>query len=417
MRLLHVSDWHLGRTTYNQSRASDHERVLGEIVELARQAHPDLVVHTGDVFDGVRPADADLHRGIDALRELAAVAPVVVVCGNHDSPALFRLFGKLLGPASRITFVDQARPPEQGGILTFPGSGGEEVRLAPLPFVHANRLVDAFEDEPDKWMAVYTDRVHRIEDALGRGLAVGYRPDRHVLLFAAHLHVGGARFSGSERPIHVSDAYASRLERLPPVSYAAFGHIHLPQALPGATVTGRYAGSPIPLDFGEEGEQKVAVVVDAEPGRPAIVEVVPLSGGRPLRRLSGTLDELARVAAQVGEELCLVTVRTEQPDPHLLERVRDLLPRAVLLDVAEDCAALRLEPLDPSAVADDSEPLVEELFRDYLALAGTAGAAADAVLRRFRDLVAAVEAEQPPGFPEEALFSLPGQGPPSGSPS
>src|SRR5919109_4874329 len=115
MRLLHVSGWHIGRQTYRCSRVPDHEAALGEIVELAREARPHLVLHTGDVFDGFRPGYAEMAFAIEALEELAALAPVVVVAGNHDSPALFRLFRRLQGGATRIPFVDQARPPEDGG--------------------------------------------------------------------------------------------------------------------------------------------------------------------------------------------------------------------------------------------------------------------------------------------------------------
>src|SRR5438874_7469775 len=119
MRLLHVSDWHLGRQTYGVSRAADHDKVIGEIIELARTSRPHLIVHSGDLFDGLRPAYTELDRGVSALQELAAIAPVVAVAGNHDSPALFRLFDRLLGPDAPIRFVDRARRPEAGGVLGF----------------------------------------------------------------------------------------------------------------------------------------------------------------------------------------------------------------------------------------------------------------------------------------------------------
>ena len=395
MRLLHISDWHLGRLTYRCPRTLDHESVLDEILEVARDVRPHVICHTGDVFDGLRPAYPEMTRAIDALEELAAIAPVVVVAGNHDSPALFRLFNSLQGSEVRIHFVDQARPPVDGGILEFPGAENEVVRLAPLPFVHANRMVDRFEDS-STWMAGYADRIHRIEDALNRGLTETYDPTRDILIFAAHLYVTGARFSGSERPLHVSDTYACRLERLPQVSYAAFGHIHRPQRLPGTAATGRYAGSAICLDFGEEGEQKEVVVVEAEPGRPATVTPYPLKGGRPLRTLTGTLEEIEKLAPDVGCALCRVTVRTETPTSHLAELLRDLCPEAVLLEVNEDCAATRLEVVEARDVDAEVEPSFEEHFRSYLAERGTKGASADRVLKTFETLLHAVEEQEEP---------------------
>jgi DNA repair protein SbcD/Mre11 len=398
MRLLHVSDWHVGRQTYRCSRAPDHEAVLEEIVELAREVRPHLVLHTGDVFDGLRPGYAEMTFAVLALEELAALAPVVVLAGNHDSPALFRLFDRLQGPDPRIRFVDRVRPPREGGVLDLPGAEGEVIRTAFLPFVHANRMVDRFEDATT-WTATYSERIQRIEEALERGLALGYEASRHVLLFAAHLYVSGARYSGSERPLHVSEAYATRLERLPNVSYAAFGHIHLPQPLPRRGVTGRYAGSPIPLDFGEEREQKEVVVVAAEPGRPAVVTPVALSGGRALRTIVGTLDEIRAAAPTVRDALCRVTVCTEEPVPDVARLVGELLPGATLVEVSEDCSATRLEVVEPKAVEADAEPGFTELFRAYLAERGTRGAKANRVLKTFETLIQAVEAEETARLP------------------
>ena len=186
MKLLHTSDWHLGRMTYNKPRAEDHDDVISEILGVARGQKPDLILHTGDLFDVLRPAYADIERGLNALRELATLAPVVVVCGNHDSPALFRIFAGLLGKASRITFVDVPRHPSDGGILEYASADGERIRLAPLPFIHPNRVVDAFET-PDRWNAHYADRVQNIESMLADGLKAGYDASRDILLFAAHL--------------------------------------------------------------------------------------------------------------------------------------------------------------------------------------------------------------------------------------
>jgi DNA repair protein SbcD/Mre11 len=398
MRLLHVSDWHIGRQTYRCSRVPDHEAALEEIVELARDTRPHLVLHTGDVFDGFRPGYAEMAFAVEALEELAALAPVVVIAGNHDSPALFRLFDRLQGSDPRIRFVDRVRPRHDGGVLDLSGADDEVVRIAFLPFVHANRMVDRFEDATT-WTATYSERIQRIEEELERGLAAGYDASRHVLLFAAHLYVSGARFSGSERPLHVSDAYATRLRRLPNVSYAAFGHIHLPQPLP-RRVTGRYAGSPIPLDFGEERERKEVVLVEAEPGQPAVVTPVTLEGGRPLRTIVGTPDEVRAAAPAVGDALCRVTVCTDEPIPDLAALVSELLPAATVVEVNEDCTATRLEVVEATVTEADAEPGFRELFRAYLAERGTRGAQANRVLRTFETLVQAVETEELARLPD-----------------
>lgn len=393
MRLLHVADWHLGRVTYNRSRAEDHDQVLSEIEELAREVKPDLIVHAGDVWDAVRPSYRELGRGVDALRALAGIAPLVALCGNHDSPHLFELFNRLIGKEHRLYFVPTPRRPQDGGVLEFPGPRGEVIRLASVPFIHQNRMIDGLED-PKTWMVRYADRVGIIQEVLNHGLLDGFDPARHVLLFAAHLHVTGSLlFSRSERPLHVTDSYATRIEQVPTLSYSAYGHIHRPQPLPGG-VPGRYAGSPIPLDFGEEGEAKSVTLVDAEPGRPAQITVHPLSGGRALKKLEGTLEQIKDQAAGVGRALCLVTVDTKTPTSGLADQVQELLPEAVLLNVTERCAARKVTILSESDAVDEAEPGFAETFRVFLAEQGTRGGSADRVVGIFERLLAQIGSEQ-----------------------
>src|ERR1700694_1749255 len=194
MRLLHTADWDIGRVTMGISRDEDIHASVEQVIQIAREEKPDLIVHAGDVFDSFRPGWADLQWATDKLRELADLAPTGVLSGNHDSQALFDLLQKLLGTTSRLRFIAKALPPALGGVLEFQGPGNEIVRLASIPFIHANRMVEHLED-PATWMTSYADRVDLIQSELGRGLLNGYDQKRHVLLLAAHLHVTGASFS------------------------------------------------------------------------------------------------------------------------------------------------------------------------------------------------------------------------------
>jgi len=103
------------------------------------------------------------------------------------------------------------------------------------------------------------------------------------------------------------------------------GHIHAPQPVPGANVPAEYAGSLLPLDFGEAGEEKRVVLVDATPGAPATVHSVPLRAGRPLVRASGTWEELL-ARDDLTDAYIDLTVSTDGPDPGLAERAREAFP-------------------------------------------------------------------------------------------
>ena len=399
MRLLHTADWHVGRLLMNQPREEDIRGGVEEIIEIAREEKPDIIVHAGDLFDSIRPSYADMHWALDRLQELASIAPTVVLCGNHDSQALFALFDRLLGTNSRLKFIPKALPPSLGGIIEMPARNGELIRMAPVPFIHANRMIEHLED-PASWMATYADRVDRIMRTLGEGLLHGYRPDRDVLVLAAHLYLTHALPSYSERPIQISDAYSARAENLPLVSYVACGHIHRPQEIPGQ-ILGTYAGSIVPMDFGEMNEQKRVVVVEAAPGRPALVRQRQLKGGRPLRRLAGSLQEIEAMASSVGRALVQVVVRTEHSTPDLAQRVCDLLPSATVLDVQEDCAASRIEVLTEKDVEQGKEPDFKELFRDYAGEHVHSGSATQ-ILTTFDRLIDSLEQDEEPRFPEVA---------------
>jgi len=381
MRLLHVADWHLGRTNGHTARREDLADVLEQTVETAREFVPDLTVHAGDLFDGPRPAVDDLQLGCDALRQLAEVSPVVVIAGNHDSPQLLKFLGGILAPG-RIHFVDVVRTPENGGIRDFDIKGGERIRLAPVPFISAHRMVRTFED-PGTWTASYADRLRAITALLAGGLTDGLQPNRDSLVFAAHLHVTGAQVTNSERPYTVSDGYAAHASALPPVTYAAFGHIHRYQALPQASVTGRYAGSPIPLDFGEEHDEKVCVLVEAAPGRPADIVEHAYTIKRPLRRLEGTLDELRTSCDGVGSALCQVIVHTQEPARELAAQVQELLPEAVLLEIAEVCEAQQRSALELQELPTEAEASVSELFAKFVEERGVQSSTVQGVLDSF----------------------------------
>jgi len=416
VRILHVSDWHLGRETGGHSRAPDHDAVIAEIICLVREYTPDLIVHTGDLFDVARPGVEDMERGIAALQELAALAPTVVISGNHDSPALFRLFNRILsgpggtagaksrGPA-RLTFVDKPGKVD-GGVLTFEINRTgvpQRLRLASLPFVRDGRIVDTMED-PATWLTSYAERIQKIEASLGVALGRGYNPNTDVNLFGAHLHVAGATWSQSERALHVSDTYASTVEAIPPVSYAAFGHIHKPQKLPGLAV-GAYAGSPLQLDFGEEGETKRVVLVDADPGRPAHIQSINLTAGRKLRSYDGTLEGLERLADTWGDALTKILIQSDTATPGLVDKVRLMLPHATLLNVDESAADARLEPLaDDSRDNSRTEPTVKELFETFLVGHSTKGVPATTVQAAFGRLLSAAESEDEATAGQEALL-------------
>ena len=194
---------------------------------------------------------------------------------------------------------------------------------------------------------------------------------RGIVLYAAHLHLHGARPARSERRITVGEDFATHVEGLQRALYCAFGHIHDPQLLPGGTARGRYAGSLIPLDFGERQQAKQAVLVTI--GDDVRTETHDLPGGRPLTAFAGTLEELEGRAANGGLDGCILKARvvSDDPIPDLADRLMDGSPQCAVFELINTLANQPVKPIDPAGEGgdDDAEPALHDLFREWRATA------------------------------------------------
>lgn len=340
LRLLHTSDWHLGIELGVQSRRADHEAAIASVVEHCREFRPDAIVHTGDLFDHSRPGADDQALAVEGLRQLSEVAPVVVVGGNHDNNVMldkaWSTLARLSG-SGRLTFRGLLHRPEDGGIVPVPVEGGSRrILVCTVPFVTPHSF--ARFDRPGETTGGFTAGIKRVADAYRTWLAEHADPATDKVVWAAHLLVSGARPAGSERKVDLGDDYATSTAQLPPVSYAAFGHIHRPQALPGA-ITGRYAGGMLQFRFDESREdapdKTVALVELPARGAPGIT-LAPIATGRRLLELTGTLDELKAQAKEAAGCFVRARVVVDGPAIALRAQVGDALPGAIVIDVSPE---------------------------------------------------------------------------------
>jgi DNA repair protein SbcD/Mre11 len=155
-----------------------------------------------------------------------------------------------------------------------------------------------------------------------------------INILMAHLFAFGAETSGSEWAIHTGLPYAISPARFPTTAqYIALGHLHRPQDIGASPVPCAYAGSPLQLDFGEQGQQTRVVLIEARPNRPVHIESIPLSAGRNLRDVEGRIDEIEAMAASLSSDYFRVTVITDGPVPGLADQIRMRLPNALNLGV------------------------------------------------------------------------------------
>lgn len=359
MRLLHTGDWHVGKLIRGRSRADEHREVLAEVASVAGDRAVDLVLVAGDLFETAAPGPESEQIVYRALLALAEVAPVVVLAGNHDNPRRLQAVKSLLA-LGRVTVVDQVTRPADGGVQQL-HVGGADVRLAVVPFVSKRGIVRAdalMRDHAYELDQAYDARLRAVLGALCAGFA-----DDTVNLVCAHLFAAEGRLGGGERSAHTIMDYSVSPQAFPvEAQYVALGHLHRAQDIPGPTRI-RYAGSPLQLDFGETADQKSVSVVEVEPGTPAKVDVVELTGGRRLRTLRGTLADLEVLAGSTGDDHLRVVV-TDTRRAGLAEQVRAWFPDAVDVIVQTPDVEARTRVERPA----DATP--SDLFATYLTEAG-----------------------------------------------
>lgn len=350
MRFLHTSDWHVGKTLKTRSRHDEHAAVLNEILDIARRERIDALLLTGDVFDSPAPPPDAERLVYDFLSELCgARIPAVVIGGNHDHPRRLLAIREILYRLEIHVRPEPARP-ESGGVVHLTRNG-ETAKIAVLPFVSVGKITDAarlLDTEADRYQD-YAERIGAMADALSRSFTV-----QTINLLLAHLYVDGSITCGSEREIHIAKPYAVSAQRFPATAhYVALGHLHRPQEIPAAVPT-YYAGSPLQLDFGEEGQDKRVLIIEARPGRPAEITSIPLKSGRKLRSIAGTMRELEAHAGTLGDELLRVTIKLDTPTPGIADRIREVLPNALHINIdvprAEGIESVHITGADPNTL-------------------------------------------------------------------
>ncbi len=321
MRLLHTADWHLGRVFYGASLIEDQAHALEEFCALAADLRPDAIVIAGDVYDrSLPPAEAVALLDETLTRLVTGVrVPVVVIAGNHDSPARLAFGSRLLARGG----LHVAGPVEADPMGVSVSTPAGPARIWALP--HA--------DPPEVACALEDDCVRGHEAAmaamLGRIRAAGVAGERSIVV--AHAFVTGGRPSESERPLSVGGTAQVAAPLFDGFDYVALGHLHRPQSLADRRV--RYSGSLLKYSFDEHDHRKSVTLVEitgAPPTMAPTIEEYELPVRRDVRKISGRLrDLLAAPPAGGRDDYLWVDLLDELPVPSPLERLRAVFPNVM----------------------------------------------------------------------------------------
>ena len=332
MRILHTSDWHLGRSFHREGMLTHQAAYVDHLLEVVESERVDLVVVAGDVYDRALPQVDAVRLADETLVRLAGSrAQVVLTSGNHDSAQRLGFSSRLIDAAGVFIRTDAATV---GTPVELADDHGP-VAVYGLPYLDPLALA-----EP--WALPARSHEAALAEALGRvrrDLALRSPGTRSVVL--AHAFVAGGEPSESERDISVGGVSRVPTGLFDGVDYVALGHLHGAQTLDERI---RYSGSPLAYSFSEHTQTKGSWLVDLGAGGALTATFVDAPVPRRLARLRGTLDELLADAGLAPYEASWVqatltdAVRPSQP----MERLRRRFPHALVLafepDVGEPLA-------------------------------------------------------------------------------
>ena len=366
MRILHTSDWHLGRSFHGASLHDDQVAFVDWLVGVTADEAADLVVIAGDVYDRAVPPLESVHLWQSTLERLSELAPVLVTSGNHDSPTRLGFAGSLLGRAGvhLRTGIDLIDAP-----LLVTGRDGVQVAAYGIPYLEPDLHREALGAERSH-TAVLTSAMDRVRTDLAARDGVRSIVVAHAFITGS----GEAVVSESERDLRVGGVGDAPAGVFAGVDYVALGHLHGAQEVraPGTTRV-HYSGSPLAFSFSEESHVKSVTRIDVTAAGVADVSVIPVPVGRPLITLRGALDTLLQdQALRVHAESWVRVVLTDERRPdHAMSRLRDVWPYTVDLDFDAGRPSSALQERALAVTSTDPVLLAQSFIEHVTATAST----------------------------------------------
>lgn len=311
MKILHTSDWHLGRALLGQKRHAEFEAFLDWLTATVCNERVDVLLVTGDIFDSGTPGNRDQQMYFTFLARMTATCcrHVVVVAGNHDSPSFLAAPGDLLRSLS-IHVTGSAGSPEDEVLVLRNTRNAPELIVCAVPYLRDRdiRTVEAGESVDDKERKLVQGiRAHYERVA---ALAVRRREElaaeaggRLPIVGTGHLFAAGGKTVEGDgvRELYVGSLLHVSASIFPKsFDYLALGHLHLPQTVGGHEHI-RYSGSPLPMGFGEAGQQKSVCLVEVAHDTPVRVRLLPVPVFRHLERIRGDWEHIARRIGELKE--------------------------------------------------------------------------------------------------------------------
>lgn len=356
MKLIHLSDLHIGKRIHGFPMLEDQKYILQEILHIVKKENPDAVLIAGDLYDkGVPPTEAVqvLDKFLTRLADLNI--PVMAISGNHDSPERIAFGADLLkernvyltpvydGNATRVTLYDAHGP----------------VTIYLLPFLKPAMVRHALEEKyPEEEM----DSYQKAFEIAVKELNIN-KEERNVLV--AHQFIAGAKQCESEE-LQIGGLDQISVNTLEAFDYVALGHLHSPQRVGKDTV--RYSGTPLKYSFSEVSQEKSVTVVQLSEKGNVEITTIPLQPLRDMKKIKGTYLELTSKSFYESintQDYIYVTLTDEEDVPDALQKLRLFYPNLMCMDYDNK----RTKGVQEISVTEEVEQKSEiELFEELFEL-------------------------------------------------
>ena len=322
MRLLHTSDWHIGRRFNDQDLLPDQAEFGDWLVSLVRDEDIDAVLISGDIFDRANPTgDAVAVAGMILERVVDTGADVVMISGNHDSAERLGFVSSLTAKGGLHIVTEKRSLVDIQGHVRLEGCNDDSIDILAIPFLEPSRITDlagaqlTHEAVVSRTLEILKDRV---DD-----------PSSTIVMAHAFVTNGAVVTSESERTLAVGGIDTIATSVFDGFGYVALGHLHRPQTVGSESIV--YSGSTLAYSFSEEHEKSVRLV-STDDGFQTLI--IPITTGRPVRTLEDSLDRLLHSTKYIDAEGSWVRAKLTDESLQLgaMDRLRTRFPWLLRLD-------------------------------------------------------------------------------------
>ncbi len=364
MKILHTSDWHLGRSLYGRKRYEEFAAFLDWLAQTIENKKVDVLLVAGDVFDTSTPSNRAQELYYRFLCRMAASCcrHVVVIAGNHDSPSFLNAPKELLR-ALNVYVVGSVTETLEDEVIVLQSDDKPEAIVCAVPYLRDKdiRTVEPGETIDDKNTKLveglkkhYADVCAIAEQQRAECKRAGH--DAVPIVAMGHLFTAGGKTVDGDgvRDLYVGSLVHVGAEVFPSsIDYLALGHLHVPQAV-GSAEHIRYCGSPLPMGYGEATQEKKVVLVEFNSISPNIREL-PVPCFQELVRIAGSLDDIRARLVELKRRESAAWLEIEYTGNEITGNLREMLDEAMVDSAMEIRRIKNRRVIDRviSAVAED----------------------------------------------------------------